>query len=57
MHISRRLKTHNFKLEQVMAVVVQTNAGRLQGQAVKLACNFEEKTPQIGPATAGNGIG
>lgn len=47
----------NFRLEQIVAAVVRSNAGGVQSQAVRFSCNFEDKTPQADQPARGNGIG
>lgn len=47
----------NFKLERIMAAMVQSNAAGLQSQAVHLSCNFTDKAPEASPPTMGNSIG
>lgn len=46
--------TINFKLEQVMASSVRSNAAGLKSQAVRLSCSFDSRTPGI-EAPAGEG--
>jgi hypothetical protein len=40
----------NFKLEQVLATSVRSNAAGIQSQAVRLSCTFDSDTPRAGEA-------
>lgn len=39
--------TINFKLEQVMASSVRTNAAGMKSQAVRPSCSFDNETPEV----------
>ena len=39
--------TINFKLEQVMASSVRSNAAGMKSQAVRLSCRFDSESPQL----------
>jgi len=39
--------TINFKLEQVMASSVRSNAAGMKSEAVRLSCSFDSETPQV----------
>jgi hypothetical protein len=47
----------NFKLEQVMATSVRSNAAGMKGQTVRLSCNFTNDTPEVEVPETGSGIG
>lgn len=47
----------NFKLEQVMATSVRSNAAGMKGQTVRLSCNFTNETPEVDDPDAAGNIG
>lgn len=51
------LFTINFKLEQVMASSVRTNAAGMKSQAVRLSCSFDNETPEVEAPEEGGGTG
>lgn len=49
--------TINFKLEQVMASSVRTNAAGMKSEAVRLSCSFDDETPAIEAPGKGDATG
>lgn len=47
----------NFKLEQVMATSVRSNAAGMKGQTIRLSCNFTHDTPEVESPKTGDDIG
>lgn len=47
----------NFKLEQVMASSVRSNAAGLKSQAVRLSCTFDNDIPQVDQPASGSDLG
>lgn len=47
----------NFKLEQVMATTVKSNAAGMKSQAVRLSCSFDNDTPEADTPAPGNDTG
>lgn len=47
----------NFKLEQVMATSVRSNAAGMKGETVRMSCNFTNDTPEVEKPEKGAGLG